>query len=199
VIVSSPEALRLVNEAPEFAQAVSTAVARLALKTTAEEALNSLLDLGPCVYLGDRKCQVYESRPDACRACHVWHDAWYCGREDYDMCTPAELNSLRLGHLHERMVGEFAAKRRPFRGYLLPAVWLMQRRRAEYLAGEDLSVGLDRRWIDADLLEFPTLDELTTEKAGLDVEFANQDNPMGFPRGGRVENRAMLKAFGLRE
>ncbi len=194
VVVSSAEALRLVDGAPEFAAKVDRAVMRL----PAGAGLNDLLDMGPCIFLGAGKCQVYESRPDACRACNVWHDSRYCGREYFDMCTPAELNSLRLRHLHERMIGEFAAGRLPFRGYLLPAVWLMQERRKQYLAGDDLSVGLDQRWIDGDLLEFPTLDELTTEKADLDAIFAIEENPMGFPRASRVKDRAMLEAFDLR-
>ena len=194
VIVSSAEALRLVDEAPGFAEKVEGAVERLG----AEATLNDILDLGPCVFLGEGKCQAYEFRPDACRACYVWHDSRFCGREDFDMCTPAELNSLRLGRLYERMVGEFNDGRRPFRGYLLPAVWLMQRRRAEYLAGEDLRVGVDQGWIDADLVEFPTLEELRAEKAGLDEVFEGEENPMGFPRAGRVKDRAVLEAFDLR-
>ncbi len=194
VIISSPEALALVQDAPELAEAVESAAGRL----SPDADLNSLLDLGPCVYLAGGECQVYGSRPDACRACHVWHDARYCGRQEFDMCTPAELNQLRLQRMSDRMLGEFALGRRPFRGYLLPAVWLMARRRDEYLSGFGLDTSLVERWIRTELLEFPTEEALRRECAEFEVVFRDEYNPMGFPRAARARDRALLAAFDLR-
>jgi len=194
VIVSSQEARALVRDAPGFTDAVESAVALLSPVAS----LNELLDLGPCVYLAGGECQVYASRPDACRACYVWHDSLHCGRQDFDMCTPAELNQLRLQHMGKRMLEEFARGRRPFRGYLLPAVWLMSRRLDDYLAGADLRATVAQRWSQTDLLEFPTEEALRREAAELEAVFRDEYNPMGFPRAARARDRRLLAAFDLR-
>ena len=194
MIVSSPEALALVRNAPEFTAAVESAAARL----SPVAGLNELLDLGPCVYLADGECQAYDSRPDACRACYVWHDSRYCGRQEFDMCTPAELNQLRLQRMSERMLGEFARGRRPFRGYLLPAVWLMSKRCDDYLAGVDLCAASAERWTRTDLLEFPTEEALRRERSDFEAVFRDEYNPMGFPRAARARDRRLLDAFDLR-
>ena len=194
MIVTSPEALELVRDAPGFTDAVDSAVSRL----SPDADLNELLDLGPCVYLADGECQAYDSRPDACRACYVWHDSRYCGRQEFDMCTPAELNQLRLQRMSERMLGEFARSRRPFRGYLLPAVWLMARRLDDYLAGADLRATLAERWTRTDLLEFPTEEALRRERSDFEELFRDEFNPMGFPRAARARDRRLLEAFDLR-
>ena len=194
VIVSSAEALRIVDEEPAFAEQVDNLIQRLPPMPK----LDDVLDLGPCVFLGAGNCSIYDSRPDACRACYVWHDAHFCGRNDFDMCTPAELNSLRLQHLHQRMTGEFAQGLRPFRGYLLPAVWLICRHRAEYLRGENLAPLANPDWIKTELLEFPTREALLSEKAEHDAVFAEEENPMGFPKAGRAKDRSLLAAFDLR-
>jgi len=87
------------------------------------EAQNALINLGPCIFLNEAStCEVYQARPDACRACHVWHTAEHCGREDYDMCTPAELNALRVDRIHQLMLEELNLDRRPFWGQLLPMI-----------------------------------------------------------------------------
>ena len=195
VIVSSAEALALLDAEPAFRSRVEPLMERLTPGAT----LDDLLDLGPCVYLEIGKCTVYASRPDACRACHVWHDPDYCGHPSFDMCVPAELNQLRLLSLRERMTREFELGRRPFRGYLLPAVWLLGQRREAYLAGEDLSLDLDPGWLQHDLLEFPTRAELQEEADELDRVFDREYNPMGFPRAERAKDRALLEAFDLRD
>ena len=195
VIVSSDEALQIVDEAPEFAEGVDALVERLPVNST----LDDVLDLGPCVFLSDQgHCQIYDSRPDACRACYVWHEARFCGREDFDMCTPAELNSLRLRHLHERMTEEFTRGRQAFRGFLLPAVWMMRRYRKEYLQGDDISRNANPDWLRAEIVEFPTIDQLHSEKSELDAVFRKEENPMGFPRASRAKDRSLLAAFDLR-
>ena len=79
-------------------------------------AQNALIDLGPYIFLNEAStCDVYQARPDACRACHVWHTAEHCGREDYDMCTPAEFNALRVDRIHQLMLEELNLGRRLFR------------------------------------------------------------------------------------
>ena len=195
VIVSSAEALALLDAAPAFGDRIEQLMVRLTPGAT----LDDLLDLGPCVYLENGKCAVYATRPDACRACHVWHDAAYCGHPSFDMCVPAELNQLRLLSLRERMTREFELGRRPFRGYLLPAVWLLGQRREAYLAGEDLSLELDPGWLRHDLLEFPTPAQLREEADEIDRVFDREYNPMGFPRAVRAKDRSLLEAFDLRD
>ena len=195
VIVSSAEALALLDAAPAFGDRIDSLMARLTPAAT----LDDLLDLGPCVYLENGKCAVYASRPDACRACYVWHDPGYCGHPDFDMCVPAELNQLRLLSLRERMTREFELGRRPFRGYLLPAVWLLGKHREAYLAGEDLSLDLDPGWLRHDLLEFPTQARLREEADELDQAFDREYNPLGFPRAERARDRSLLEAFDLRD
>lgn len=195
VIVSSAEALALLDAAPDFGERIESLMERLAPGAT----LDDLLDLGPCIYLENGECTVYASRPDACRACYVWHDHGYCGHPDFDMCVPTELNQLRLLSLRERMTREFEMGRRPFRGYLLPAVWLLGQRREAYLAGADLSLGLDPGWLQRDLLEFPTQAQLREEADELDRAFDGEYNPMGFPRAGRAKDRSLLEAFDLRD
>ena len=195
VIVSSAEALALLDAEPAFCSRIEPLMERLTPGAT----LDDLLDLGPCVYLENGKCTVYASRPDACRACYVWHDPDYCGHPSFDMCVPAELNQLRLLSLRERMAREFELGRRPFRGYLLPAVWLLGQRREAYLVGEDLSLDLDPGWLRHDLLEFPTRAELQEEADELDRVFDREYNPMGFPRAERAKDRTLLEAFDLRD
>jgi len=41
--------------------------------------------------------------------------AEHCGREDYDMCTPAEFNALRVDRIHQLMLEELNLGRRLFR------------------------------------------------------------------------------------
>lgn len=195
VIVSSGEALALLDAAPAFGHRIKKLVERL----TPDATLDDLLDLGPCVYLENGMCMVHASRPDACRACYVWHDPAHCGHPDFDMCVPAELNQLRLRGLRERMAREFELGRRPFRGYLLPAVWLAGQRREAYLAGEDLSLDLDPGWLRHDLLEFPTQAQLREEAEELDQAFDREYNPMGFPRAECAKDRSLLDAFDLRD
>jgi Fe-S-cluster containining protein len=170
------------------------------------EAQNALIDLGPCVFLDEAgSCGVYEARPDACRACHVWHTAEYCGREDYDMCTPAELNALRVDRIHQLMLNELDLGRRPFLGQLLPMVATLDEFQGPYLAGENLANQVDATWIQSELVEFPasgqSLSEVRTflekERVRLGTLFRSEENPMGFPRAADARARDFLKAFPL--
>jgi len=208
VVATSVEALRLLDSLdahPEVDELRAERLSRIellerALLTPAspDAAKNKLLDLGACVFLSEHgECGVYEARPDACRACYVWHDASFCGREDYDMCAPAELNAVRVDKAYERMLAEYGAGRKPFWGFLLPVVWLSERRREDYLRGADLSRELDVRWIETELIEFPSRQQLERERAENARVFAEEENPMGFPRASRAKNRKFLDAFGL--
>jgi hypothetical protein len=165
---------------------------------SAASARNSLIELGPCVFLDQAKCcGIYEARPDACRVCHVWHAADYCGREDYDMCTPAELNALRVDRIHEVMLAEFAAGRRPFWGQLLPMTAVLGEHRERYVQGEDLSALVDPVWLATELIEFPTPSVLESERARLAQQFATEENPLGHPRAAEAPDRRYLDAFPL--
>jgi Fe-S-cluster containining protein len=194
VLLSSAEALRIVDyRRPDPAQARRLQTLDL---SSAAAALNSLIDLGPCVFLDEAKCcGVYEARPDACRVCHVWHAADYCGREDYDMCTPAELNALRVDRIHESMLDEFEAGRRPFWGQLLPMTAVLSEHRDRYFRGDDLSTLIDSAWLAAELIEFPSAAELKSERTRLAQQFSTEENPMGHPRAADARDRSFLAAF----
>lgn len=170
------------------------------------EAQNSLIDLGPCIFLNETStCDVYQARPDACRACHVWHTAEHCGREDYDMCTPAELNALRVDRIHQLMLEELNLGRRPFWGQLLPMIVTLDEFQGPYLAGGNLADHVDQRWLQSELIEFPasgrSLSEVRTflesERVRLRILFRSEENPMGFPRAADAPDRDFLKAFPL--
>ena len=128
IFISSAEALRMlefVGENSDLRAEWQRRVVRLRENHDdgPVEAQNALINLGPCIFLNEAStCEVYQARPDACRACHVWHTAEHCGREDYDMCTPAELNALRVDRIHQLMLEELNLDRRPFWGQLLPMI-----------------------------------------------------------------------------
>ena len=203
VLMTSCEALSLAEHPRsrlDFAslrEAIALRCARLrrALPAGPDEALNALLDLGPCVFLESRKCSVYEARPDGCRAALVWHEAWYCGRSEYDQCVPAELNEIRVARAYVRMLDELDAGRRPYWGQILPAIWLMLERGDEYAAGADLAAGLDPEWIGAELLEFPDRARLLREQAEHEAIFRDEAFPLGSPRAAECDSRQDLRAF----
>jgi hypothetical protein len=165
------------------------------LPASPDEALNALLDLGPCVFLENRRCGVYGARPDGCRAALVWHEAWYCGRPEYDQCVPAELNEIRVAEAFRLMLAEIDAGRRPYWGQILPAVWLMLERESAYLAGDDLSSRIDREWMASELIEFPTREEILREQARHEVLFREEPYPLGSPRAAECTRREDLRAF----
>jgi Fe-S-cluster containining protein len=203
VIMTSAEALRLTeglrgrSDFSQLRSRIAAKVARLhpALPASPDGALNALLDLGPCVFLENRRCGVYEDRPDGCRAALVWHEAWYCGRPEYDQCVPAELNQVRVAEAFRLMLAELDAGRRPYWGQILPAVWLMLERESGYRAGEDLSLGLDPAWTKAELIEFPAREEIVRERAEHEAIFRDEPYPLGSPRAAECERREDLRAF----
>lgn len=196
IFLSSAEALRIVDQKRPDPEQWS--LLRTLDCSSSAAARNSLIDLGPCVFLDETKrCSVYEARPDACRACHVWHPADFCGREDYDMCTPAELNALRVDRIHELMLAEWTAGRRPFWGQLLPMTAVLGEHRERYLHGEDLRALIDPSWLVTELVEFPSLAELERERVRLAQQFATEENPLGHPRAENAPDLAFLAAFPL--
>jgi Fe-S-cluster containining protein len=198
VIMTSAEAAQLVAS-PEFETfAVAERAQRLRQTLTPgvqpDDALDALLDLGPCVFLRGKRCGVYAERPDGCRAAFVWHDAWYCGRPEYDQCVPAELNALRVARVYERMLAEFAAGRRPFWGQILPAVALLAEHAEAYRRGDDLSAA-EPAWTSADLVEFPGEARLISERDEHRRLFAEEPHPLGSPRAAEAQSRADLAPF----
>jgi len=195
VLITAPEALALARTTRDR---WSGRVARLTVRTedSPDEARNALLEQGSCVFLeSDGNCGVYEQRPDACRACHVWHEPWYCGRPDWEMCTPAELNQLRIENAYRRMLAEFDAGRRPFWGYLLPAVALIAEHGDAYAAGEDLRERTPDAWLATELIEFPDRERLLREQQEHQSAFAEESNPMGSPRAADAPGRDYLRPF----
>ncbi len=118
------------------------------------------------------------------------------------MCTPAELNALRVDRIHAVMLEELGRGRRPFWGQLLPMVAVMGEHSERYLAGEDLSGMVEPSWVNEDLIEFPgesgrIREHLEEERARLAAVFADEDNPMGFPRAAEARDHGFLDAFPL--
>ncbi len=211
IFISSAEALRMlefVGENSDLRADWQRRVVRLRENPNDDpvEAQNALIDLGPCIFLNETStCDVYEARPDACRACHVWHTAEHCGREDYDMCTPAELNALRVDRIHQLMLEELNLGRRPFWGQLLPMIATVDEFQGPYLAGKNLANQVDATWVQAELIEFPasglSLSKVRTflesERVRLRTLFRSEENPMGFPRAAAAPDRDFLEAFPL--
>ena len=203
VLMTSAEAVRLVRalrarrDSPECKARIHAKVVELrrALPASPDEAMNALLDLGSCVFLEDRRCSLYEARPDGCRAALVWHEAWYCGRPEYDHCVPAELHEVRVAEAFRLTLAEMDAGRRPFWGQILPAVWLMLERQEAYLAGADLAPEIDEAWIAAELIEFPSRDHVLREQEEHARIFKEEAYPLGFPRGVECRRREDLRAF----
>ena len=194
VLVTAPEALALTVASEDR---WSEPAERLTIQVDAspEEARNALLEQGPCVFLDSGNCGVYAHRPDACRACNVWHEAWYCGRPDWEMCTPAELNQLRIENAYRRMLRETEAGRRPFWGYLLPATALAFQHGDAYSTGADLTGLTPEAWLRSELIEFPTKERLLDEMADHARTFQLEANPMGSPRGSDATHRQYLAPF----
>jgi Fe-S-cluster containining protein len=205
VLMTSAEAVRLTEalraraDFPQVLAKISERIAKLyaALPAKPDEALNLLLDLGSCVFLENRRCGVYEARPDGCRAALVWHEAWYCGRPEYDQCVPAELSEVRVAEAHRLMLDEMDAGRRPYWGQILPAMWLMLKYGEAYAAAEDLSLRLDRAWVASELIEFPEREQVVREQAEHAAIFRGEPYPLGSPRASECTRREELRPFRL--
>ena len=203
VLMTSAEAVGLreaLRERPDFERLRSTISARAralgnALPAPPDEALNALLDLGPCVFLEKRRCGVYEARPDGCRAAVVWHEAWYCGRPEWDQCVPAELNQARVEQAMRLTLEELDAGRKPYWGQILPAIWLMIEHGDDYLAGADLSRALDPAWVASELIEFPSREQVLRDRAEHERIFRDEPFPLGAPRGYDCGRREDLRPF----
>ena len=197
VLMTSAEGLGLIRHpaAEQRRRQIRDRAASLPAGSDAETAVNALLDQGACVFLDNRRCSVHPSRPDGCRAAHVWHESWYCGREDYDQCVPAELNGLRVARVYERMLGEIELGRRPFWGFILPVAHLLAEHADAYRSGEDLADCVPDHWLSTELVEFPSRERLLDEQADHRRIFAEETAPLGSPRAADAESRAHLAAF----
>ncbi len=203
VLMTSAEATRLVDalrRRPDFDALRAKITARAAeleraLPASPQAALDALLDLGPCVFLEDRKCSVYPARPDGCRAAFVWHEPWYCGRPQYDQCVPAELNAERVEQVYRLLLAELDAGRRPYIAQILPAAWLMLEHGAAYGAGADLAERIDPAWIAAELVEFPAREQAIRERDQHRAIFRDEPDPLGSPRASQCRSRDELRAF----
>ena len=196
VLMSSAEALLIARTAQDWAPAWRTRMKELKKwiekNDAPEEARDALLDQGPCVFLVNQRCGVYEVRPDSCRACLVWHEPWFCGRTDWDMTTPADLNAARIENIYGRMLAEHDAGRKPFWGYVLPAVWAADRYAAEYEAGADLSRQISARWVETELIEFPSRKRLEQELRDHREIFRKNRRPFNQPLIADVQDREDL-------
>lgn len=197
VLMTSAEGVELLAhpEAEAHRQAVAARAEALPAEADPDKAANALLEQGPCVFLENRRCSVHSARPDGCRAAYVWHQDWYCGRQDYDQCVPAELNALRVARVYERMLAELDAGRKPFWGFILPVAALLSAHSREYREGGDLAPRTPADWLSAELIEFPTRQRLLDEQAEHRRIFAEDTAPLGSPRAADAESRAHLEAF----
>lgn len=197
VIMTSAEGVELLQHpvAQALQQQITQRAASLPAATAPDAAVAALLDQGPCVFLENRRCSVHRSRPDGCRAAHVWHESWYCGREDYDQCVPAELNALRVARVYERGLAEMDAGRKPFWGFILPVAALLQEHGEAYADGEDISSLAPANWIASELIEFPSRQRLLDEQTEHQRIFAEEIAPLGSPRAADARSRSHLAAF----
>lgn len=201
ILISSAEALEIVDHGGEALERARPRILervedlQRAAPRTPQAAIDHIVDQGPCAFLENQRCSIYDVRPDACRACLVWHHEWYCGRPDYDMTTPVELMELRVRKIHQRMLAEFRAGRRPFLGQLAPVVGFMGRWRDAYAAGEDLSGEAHPAWDELELLSFPTREELRRDWIALEAAFRREPHPLAMPRGTEARSREDLAPF----
>ena len=201
ILISSAEALEIIDKGGE---AVERARPRIiervngimaAPLSSPQDGIDALIDQGPCAFLEDNRCSIYDVRPDACRACLVWHHEWYCGHLEYDMVTPVELMELRIREIHHKMLAEFDAGRWPFMGQLAPTVGFMGRYRDGYVAGESLTGEATDQWHDLELLMFPSRETLEEDLAGLEASFREQPHPLAMPSGAEARRRDDLAPF----
>ncbi|MEZ5362698.1 MAG: YkgJ family cysteine cluster protein [Bryobacterales bacterium] len=205
VVMTSAEALRLVeglrerSDFKDVRDAIAGRMAALAraLPAPPEQALDALLDLGSCVFLDKHNCGVHPYRPDGCRAAYVWHEAWYCGRPDYDQCVPAELIHARIDCALSLTLAEMDKGRAAFWGQILPAVWVMLEHADSYIDGADIAGRIEPKWMEAELVEFPSREHVLEEQAAQARAFQKEDFPFGAPRASECSTREDLRAFGI--
>lgn len=110
--------------------------------------------LGDCAFLRDENCSIYEARPYACRAIHVWHDSSLCTR-NLEHGLPAELILERNRIFWDTMEKEALAMRFPFYGQLTVGLYYLLRFRDLYLAGSEFSSIIDPLWWQTGIINFP--------------------------------------------
>lgn len=199
VLMSSAEGLDLLAHPVAQARldALRARAADLPHEPSPRQALDALLDQGPCVFLENHRCGVHAARPDGCRAAYVWHEPWFCGRPDYDQCVPAELNALRVARVYERMLAEVEAGRKPFWGFILPVTALLAEHAEAYRGGADLEPLVQPHWLQGELVEFPDAARLRREQAEHRRIFQDERSPLGSPRADDVASRDDLAAIPL--
>ncbi len=199
VIMTSAEGLELLAHPAAIArrEAIQQRAASLPRNTAPTEALDALLDKGGCVFLDHHNCGVHAARPDGCRAAYVWHEPWFCGREEYDQCVPAELNALRVARVYERMLAELDAGRKPFWGFILPVAALLAEHGEAYRRGEDLASLCPAHWLQSELIEFPSRDRLLAERIEHERIFEEEPEPLGGKRAANAPTRSHLDAIPL--
>ena len=214
LVVSSAEACRLLDwlaaKSPkrlsDLRKAWHERLGRLRrnlhLDMSEAESINTLLREGGCLLLQNSQCSVYEARPDTCRSVYVWHESAFCGREEYDTCTPAELQQLRIDRMFEVLLDESQAGRVPFVGHLSVVLALMDKYREQYDRGEDLMRLIDRFWVETSMLRFFNTsgkleDALHAERHEYRTLFTQQAWPLGQPKMADVQSRGDLQAFHL--
>lgn len=215
VIVSTVEAGRVLDHfeaqssqsGSEFRKRWQQNVARirkhLAADMSEQDAIDVLVNQGSCVFLSGKLCGIYEARPDPCRSFYVWHSPEYCGRLDFDMCSPAELKEVRINQLYDAMRREIRAGRIPFWGHLLVMVSIMDQHRAAYENGEALCGRVDPIWSQTGLVRFfdprATRSDMESvidsEQAEFKRLFAEEPWPLGAPKVANTTSRQELDAF----
>ncbi len=210
VDVSSAEVLRLLEELPARRRVRVTREAeeklarfQACLEQGAPLGFALTLLLGPCIFLRDDLCSIYEARPGACRAWTVWHESSRCAETGWEACVPAELILARRMKFYRDLEAEAGLGRAPFHGEFRVMLWAMGRHGARYRRGADLRGELDWPWVSAGLLRFYGA---PGDRAGISAALADERTattelgchepwPFGMPRGEDVQDRSELRAF----
>jgi len=210
VDVSSAEVFRLLEELParRRARAKLEAAEKLArFQSCLEQGapLGSALTLllGPCVFLRDDLCSIYEARPGACRAWTVWHESSRCAEAGWEGCVPAELILARRMMFFGDLEAEAELGRAPFHGEMRVVLWALGRHGTRYRRGADLRGELNWPWVSAGLLRFygtpgdrASISAALAEERTATIRLGRREPwPFGMPRGEDARDRSELHAF----
>ncbi|MEE9493239.1 MAG: YkgJ family cysteine cluster protein [Gammaproteobacteria bacterium] len=171
--------------------------------TGGDDATFKAIELGGCPFLEGHVCGIYEARPNACRAVHVWHENKYCGCAAGGARVPAELIALRNRYFWSLVEEEVEQGRYPFFGQLQVVLFYLHHYRDAYTGGTECSGIIDPLWMQSGLIGFPypnaavTLADVTghieRQKKEESLQF-KQSQPFGLPKATNAKSKEGLYA-----
>jgi len=163
-------------------------------------AMNIIGKLGACALLRDEQCSVYEARPYACRAVHVWHDSSEC-IHSVERGIPGELIIRRNSVFWDTLEKEALSDRLPFYGQLTVGIFYLLKYRELYLSGSEFSTIIDPLWWQTGIINFPYENRNSTPQDAVrtirnmkrqdEMEYA-KERPYGLFRATGVASREVL-------